>query len=95
MTTEFAIANSILIEAPDGAIVVDVTETMQAGAKSLAAFREVTKSPIKALIYTHNHADHVFGAKVKASFVVLVAAINVTSIDLSRIKLHGINLCHH
>ena len=64
MATGFAIANSILIEAPDGAIVVDVTETLNAGARSLAAFREVTKSPIKAIIYTHNHADHIFGAKV-------------------------------
>ena len=64
MATGFAIANSILIEAPEGAIIVDVTETVQSGAKSLAAFREVSKSPIKAIIYTHNHADHVYGAKV-------------------------------
>lgn len=64
MATGFAIANSILIEAPDGAIIVDVTETLKAAANCLSAFREVTKSPIKAIIYTHNHADHVYGAKV-------------------------------
>ncbi len=48
---------------------MDVTETLQSGAKTLEALREHSKSPIKAIIYTHNHADHVFGAKVKFAAV--------------------------
>ena len=66
MAMGYALANSVLIEAPDGAIIVDVTETMKSGASAFAALREVSKSPVKAIIYTHNHADHVFGAKVSA-----------------------------
>ena len=57
----------LLIEAPDGTIIVDVTESMKSGARAFAALREVSKSPVKAIIYTHNHADHVFGAKVRVA----------------------------
>ena len=65
MATGFAIANTILIEAPEGAIVVDVTESIQAAEKTLEALRKVSKSPVKAIIYTHNHPDHVYEAEVK------------------------------
>ena len=61
----FAIANSVLIEAPDGAIIVDVTESIDAGREVYAAFRNITEAPIKAIIYTHNHADHMYGAQVR------------------------------
>ncbi|KAL3859271.1 hypothetical protein ACJMK2_009498 [Sinanodonta woodiana] len=59
----FGLANSILIEGPNGAVVVDVMESYEAGIEVMRAFRNITKSPIKALIYTHNHADHTYGAK--------------------------------
>lgn len=60
----YAIANSILIEAPDGAIIVDTTESHEAAVEIMAAFRNITKAPIKAIIYTHNHADHMYGTRV-------------------------------
>ena len=69
MAMGYALANSMLIEAPDGAIIVDVTETMKSGARAFAALREVSRSPVKAIIYTHNHADHVFGAKVRVAML--------------------------
>ncbi len=69
MATGFAIANTILIEAPEGAIVVDVTESLQAAESTLQELRKVSKSPIKAIIYTHNHADHIFGAQVGTSVI--------------------------
>ncbi|CAH1789668.1 unnamed protein product [Owenia fusiformis] len=59
----FALANSIMLEAPEGLIIVDVTETVESGRNVLKAFREISDKPIKALIYTHNHADHTCGAK--------------------------------
>ena len=39
MATGFAIANTILIEAPEGAIVVDVKESIRAAEKTLETFR--------------------------------------------------------
>ena len=64
MAVGFAIANSIMLEAPEGLIIVDVTETMESGREVFKAFRRITNRPIKAVIYTHNHADHIFGAEV-------------------------------
>lgn len=46
-------------------MVVDVTESVESGAEILKVFRNVTSKPIKALIFTHNHADHSYGAKVR------------------------------
>ena len=62
----YGLANSILIEGTDGVIIVDTMESMEAGRKVRAAFDKVTQKPVKAIIYTHNHADHIFGAKALA-----------------------------
>ncbi len=57
----YALANSILIEGDDGVIIVDVTGSVQTARAVRAEFEKITDKPIRALIYTHNHADHVFG----------------------------------
>ena len=57
----FGLANSILIEGDDGVVIVDVMGTVEAAREVRAAFEEITPKPIVALVYTHNHADHVFG----------------------------------
>lgn len=62
----YGIANSILLVGDDGAIVVDTMETNQTAATVLAEFRKITDKPIKALIYTHSHPDHIGGAAVFA-----------------------------
>ena len=59
----YGLANSIMIDGPDGLIIVDTMTTVEEGRAVLEAFRTVSKKPIKAVIYTHNHADHVFGAE--------------------------------
>ena len=58
----FGLANSILVEGPDSVFIIDCLETTETGQEVMAAFREITNKPLKAIIYTHNHADHVFGA---------------------------------
>ncbi|HUR41453.1 MAG TPA: alkyl sulfatase dimerization domain-containing protein [Verrucomicrobiae bacterium] len=59
----YGIANSILIEGDDGFIVVDTMETVEEARKLNAEFRRIVGGkPLRAIIYTHNHPDHTFGA---------------------------------
>jgi alkyl sulfatase BDS1-like metallo-beta-lactamase superfamily hydrolase len=59
----FGLANSILLEGDDGVVIVDVMESVEAAEEVRSAFAQITTKPIRALVYTHNHADHVFGAR--------------------------------
>lgn len=61
----YALANSILIDGPEGLIVVDTTESPQAAAEIWKEFRNLfPHKPLKAIVFTHNHQDHVLGAPV-------------------------------
>lgn len=57
----YALANSILLEGKDAAVLVDTTESVEAATDVKNAFAKITNKPIKAIIYTHFHADHTFG----------------------------------
>ena len=57
----FGIANSMMIEGEDCVFIVDVMGAMQTAEEVRAELRKITDKPIEALIYTHNHADHVMG----------------------------------
>jgi len=57
----FGIANSIMVEGDDCVFIVDVMGSMETARKVKAEFDKITQKPIRALIYTHNHADHVMG----------------------------------
>lgn len=59
----YGLANSILLLGEDGFIVVDTMETLEEARVVSAEFRKLAGDrPLKAIIYTHNHPDHVFGA---------------------------------
>ncbi len=62
----YGLANSILIEGENGVVIVDTMESAEAARPVKAAFDKITSKPVRAIIYTHNHADHVFGAGVMA-----------------------------
>jgi alkyl sulfatase BDS1-like metallo-beta-lactamase superfamily hydrolase len=62
----YGLANSVMIVGDDGVIIVDTMTTNEEATQVLAEFRRITDKPVKAIIYTHNHADHVFGAEVFA-----------------------------
>ena len=66
MAIGYGIANSILLEGSDGVIVVDTMESVESAQDVLAEFRKITDKPIKALVYTHSHPDHIGGASVFA-----------------------------
>lgn len=60
----FALGNSIMVIAPEGLIIVDVTESVTAAKEIRHEFRKITDKPIRAIVYTHHHTDHVGGAQV-------------------------------
>uniref|UniRef100_H2Y0Z5 Metallo-beta-lactamase domain-containing protein n=1 Tax=Ciona intestinalis TaxID=7719 RepID=H2Y0Z5_CIOIN len=57
----FSMANMAMIEGRDGIIIVDSTLGPESALKVLAAFRNITDKPIKAILVTHFHADHTGG----------------------------------
>jgi alkyl sulfatase BDS1-like metallo-beta-lactamase superfamily hydrolase len=63
----YALANAILIEGSDGVIIVDTTESKTAARAIKAEFDKITTKPVKAIVYTHNHYDHINGAEVFAA----------------------------
>ena len=54
-------ANSIMIEGDDGLIIVDTLSTYEDAKEVIAEFRKISDKPVKAIIYTHGHLDHVHG----------------------------------
>lgn len=61
------LANSVMIEAPEGLIIVDTGESVDQSRKVLAEFRKISDKPIKAIVYTHFHPDHINGVKAFVS----------------------------
>ena len=58
----FGIANSIMVEGQDGNIIIDAADSRYDAEKIYELFRKKNSNPVKAIIYTHNHGDHTFGA---------------------------------
>jgi len=57
------ITSPMMVVGDDGIIIVDPPMSVEAGQEILEAFRRVTDKPVKAIVYTHNHIDHVAGVK--------------------------------
>jgi glyoxylase-like metal-dependent hydrolase (beta-lactamase superfamily II) len=55
-----------MIEGADGLIIVDTMESMEAAEEVFAEFRKISAKPVRAIVYTHNPVDHIFGAAVFA-----------------------------
>ena len=62
----YGISNCVMIEGNDGVIIVDTLTTREEAIEVLAEFRKISSKPVRAIIYTHSHPDHVFGADVFA-----------------------------
>ena len=63
----YALANAILVEGTDGVIIIDTTESKTAARAIKTEFDKLTTKPVKAIVYTHNHYDHINGAEVFAA----------------------------
>ncbi len=59
----FALGNVQMVITAEGLVIIDTTESEEAAKKILAEFRKITDKPIKYIIYTHGHLDHVQGAR--------------------------------
>ncbi len=55
-------ANTTMIVGTDGVIIVDTLFGPSSAAKASEAFRRYSDKPVKAIIYTHSHGDHIGGA---------------------------------
>jgi len=62
----FAASNVYMLIGHDGLVIIDTTETTRAAENILAEFRKHTDKPVKTIIYTHSHRDHISGAAVFA-----------------------------
>lgn len=62
----YALANAILVEGENSNIFIDTTGTIETAREVKALFDAINSNPIEAIIYTHNHGDHTYGATVFA-----------------------------
>lgn len=63
MAYGFGLNTPVMIVGDDGTIVVDPGESIQAAQDAKAFFDQITDKPVKAIVYTHNHIDHVAGVR--------------------------------
>lgn len=67
MAYGWGLTSTMMVVGDDGLIIIDPPESMETAEQILAKFRTVTDLPVKAIIYTHNHFDHLAGVKVFTS----------------------------
>ncbi len=59
-------SNAAMIVGEDGVIIVDTLRALSAAKELAGDFREISSKPVKAIIYTHSHPDHIGGASAFA-----------------------------
>lgn len=59
----YARANVLYVITSESVVVIDTTESPAAARKTLDDFRKVCRLPIRYIIYTHFHGDHIRGAE--------------------------------
>jgi glyoxylase-like metal-dependent hydrolase (beta-lactamase superfamily II) len=68
------ISNAAFVVTGDGVVVVDALGSPALAAELLQAIRRITPQPVRQVIVTHYHADHIYGLQVfKAAGATVVA----------------------
>jgi cyclase len=57
----FAVTNSLIVVSDDGVLVVDTQQSVPAVQEIIAKIRELTSQPVRWVVDTHEHLDHVGG----------------------------------
>lgn len=55
------ISNAAFVVTPEGVLVVDALGSPALGEELIQAIRKITPAPIKYVVLTHYHADHIYG----------------------------------
>lgn len=58
----YAAAVFTFIEGDDGIILIDGGQMPERSADALKAYRKISDKPVKAIVFTHSHGDHLNGA---------------------------------
>lgn len=72
-------SNTTFIVSEEGVLVVDTRTNPDEALKVLLEIRKVTSKPIKYVVNTHFHGDHVFGNQIFAEASAIIAHENVRS----------------
>ena len=72
----FALGSVAMVSTDDGLVIIDTTESRDAALAIRDRFREITDQPVRYVIYTHSHRDHILGAPVFVNPDVKVIATN-------------------
>ncbi|MBI9075508.1 MAG: alkyl/aryl-sulfatase [Desulfatibacillum sp.] len=60
----YALGGVQIVITDEGLVIIDTTESMDAAREIWTEFRKITDKPVKYIIYTHGHVDHIVGAPV-------------------------------
>ena len=60
----YGLANCVMVEGEDGLVIIDVMESPDTAREVLTEFRRITTKPIRGIILTHFHFDHINGLEV-------------------------------
>jgi glyoxylase-like metal-dependent hydrolase (beta-lactamase superfamily II) len=64
MASGFALGCVQMVITDEGLVIIDTTESKEAAREIFERFRKITTQPVRYVIYTHGHLDHVSGTPV-------------------------------
>ncbi|HVX29502.1 MAG TPA: alkyl sulfatase dimerization domain-containing protein, partial [Nitrolancea sp.] len=73
-------SNMTMVVGADGVLLIDCLETEEHARQALAALRTISDKPIRALIYSHSHPDHISGVR---------ALIDPAEIEQGRVEIYA------